>query len=100
VKLGYEWNGGNDWIWRVGYSKTDQLIPDSENLFNILAPAVIEEHYTVGFSKLLGAKSALNFSFMIAPSNSVSGTNTFDSAQTITNEMNQYELALSYTKRL
>lgn len=99
IKIGYQWTSGK-MTWRVGYSKADQPIPDSEVLFNILAPAVIEEHYTFGFTRELDSNSSLDFAMMYAPSNSVSGANTFDPAQEIELEMDQYELLLSYSRRL
>ncbi len=99
VKLGYQWQSSDAWTWRVGYSRTDQPIPDSEMLFNILAPGVVEEHITFGFTRALSNNSDLNFAFMLAPNVSVSGPNTFDPSQTIEIEMDQYELAASYSKR-
>jgi len=99
VKLGYQWQSSDAWTWRVGYSKTDQPIPDSEMLFNILAPGVIEEHFTFGFTRALSNDNDFNFAFMVAPNVSVSGPNTFDPSQTIEIEMDQYELAFSYSKR-
>ena len=100
LKLGYEWQGDKDMLWRVGYSMGDQPIPDSEMLFNILAPAVIEEHVTFGFTRALDAESSINFAAMYALSNAVSGLNTFDPAQTIKNEMDQFEFALTYSRGL
>ncbi len=99
LKLGYQWQDG-DMTWRVGYSTGDQPIPSDEVVFNILAPGVIEEHITFGFTRQLDADSALNFAAMYAPSNSVDGSNTFDPAQEIELEMDQYELALTYNRRL
>ncbi|MDH3713266.1 MAG: outer membrane protein transport protein [Gammaproteobacteria bacterium] len=98
VKLGYQWRASEDWTWRFGYSQGDQPIPESEVLFNILAPGVMEQHVTAGFTKLLGG-GELNFAFMVAPSNSVSGKNTFDPNQTIKLEMDQLEISLGYGRR-
>ncbi len=98
VKLGYEWKSDDTWTWRLGYSKTDQPIPESEVVFNILAPGVVEEHFTFGFTRDLDAKSAINFAVMYAPSVSVKGENTFDPTQDVELEMDQYELALSYSR--
>jgi long-chain fatty acid transport protein len=100
LKLGYEWGSDNGYVWRVGYSMTDQPISDSQALFNILAPAVVEKHYTFGFSKALDADSSVHFAAMIAPSNSVKGANTFDPAQEIELEMDQYEFSISYNRAL
>ena len=99
VKLGYEWKSDDTWTWRLGYSKTDQPIPDSEVMFNILAPGVIEEHFTFGFTRALDNNSDFNFALMYAPSVSVTGPNAFDPSQTIELEMDQYELTASYSKR-
>jgi len=99
VKLGYEWNTDDTWTWRLGYSFGDQPIPDSEVLFNILAPGVMEDHFTFGFTRALDSDSDFNFALMYAPSVSVSGPNAFDPTQTIELEMNQYELAFGYSKR-
>jgi long-chain fatty acid transport protein len=99
LKLGYQWQAGK-MIWRVGYSKGDQPIPKEEVVFNILAPGVIEEHFTFGFTRELDAKSSINFAAMYAPSNSVKGPNNFDPTQEVELEMDQYELAFSYSRRL
>lgn len=99
VKLGYEWKNDDVMTWRLGYSFGDQPIPETEVLFNILAPGVMEDHLTFGFTRALDSNSDFNFAVMYAPSVSVSGTNAFDSAQTIELEMDQYEIAASYSKR-
>lgn len=95
-KLGYEWQTAQDWTWRVGYSKGDQPIPPSEVLFNILAPAVMEQHLTFGFTKAVGKTSEFSFAAMYAPEESVRGPNAFDPGQTIELTMKQYELAASW----
>ncbi len=97
LKLGYQWKANPTWTFRAGYSKGDQPIPSSEVLFNILAPAVIEQHYTAGFTWTLDKKSELNFAAMYAPSKSVSGPNPLAAgSQTIELEMKQYEFEISY----
>jgi len=95
-KLGYQWNTAQDWTWRVGYSKGDQPIPSSEVLFNILAPAVMEQQFTFGFTTQLSKSSEFTFAAMYAPEEEVKGTNPLDPAQTITLRMDQYELAASW----
>jgi long-chain fatty acid transport protein len=97
-KLGYQWQDG-DMTWRVGYSDSEQPIPSSEVTFNILAPGVMTKHLTFGFTKQFDHNSALDFAFMYAPTEEVDGTSTFDPAQEIELEMEQYELALSYNRR-
>jgi long-chain fatty acid transport protein len=96
-KLGVVWTTSPTWTWRFGYSTGDQPIPESEVLFNILAPGVMEDHVTFGFTRTMSASQALNFSFMYAPSQSVKGANPLFPAQEIEIEMVQYELGLSYS---
>jgi len=105
VKIGYQWQSGHDWTWRVGYSTGDQPIPEGEVLFNILAPGVMEDHFTFGFTRQLDNKSSLNFAAMYAPSVSVKGANAFQpsppfGSQEIELEMDQYELAFTYNRVL
>jgi len=97
-KLGVQWARGDDWTWRAGYSHGDQPIPNSQMTFNILAPAVVEDHWSVGFTKLTGANKdrEWNVAFTYVPSNSLSGPNNFDPFQTVTWKMSQYDLEVSY----
>jgi len=101
IKIGYQWTMASmpGWTWRAGYSQGDQPIPDSEVIFNILAPAVIEKHVTFGFTTDLGAQSEFNFAFMYALQNSVKGTSAFDPGQQIELEMKEYEFEASYAKK-
>ena len=98
-KLGFQWQSSPKWTWRAGYSYNDQPIPKSQVLFNILAPGVVKQHVTFGFTRALSDDSGIDFSFMYAPSESVKGPNAFDPAQNVEIEMKQYELSLNYSKR-
>ena len=60
----------------------------------------MREHITFGFSRQTSSNSSVDFSFMYAPSETVDGTNTFDPTQEIELEMEQYELAISYNRRM
>jgi long-chain fatty acid transport protein len=98
-KLGFQWQSSPAWTWRAGYSYNDQPIPKSQVLFNILAPGVVKQHFTFGFTRTLSDDSGIDFSFMYAPSESVKGPNAFDPSQNVELEMKQYELSLNYSKR-
>lgn len=91
IKVGYQWDAAN-MQWRVGYSHSDQPVPDSEVLFNILAPAVTQDHVTFGLTKAIGSNQEFNFAAMYALNQSVKGRNTFDPGQTIEIEMSQIDL--------
>lgn len=95
-KLGYQWDGGAGWTWRAGFSKGSQPIPKSEVMFNILAPAVMEKHFTFGFTKEVGTNNEFNFAAMYAPESSLKGPNPMDPAQEIELKMTQWELEGSW----
>lgn len=91
-KIGYQWDAGDN-TFRVGFSHTDQPIPESETLFNILAPAVIENHITGGWTRRMGGNQELNLSAMYAPESTVKGANPIDGgASQIELSMSQWEL--------
>jgi long-chain fatty acid transport protein len=96
-KLGASWDYSDTWTWRAGFSTTDQPIPESEMTFNILAPGVMEEHFTVGFTQKLDNGNEVNLSFMYAPEVEVKGPQNFDPSQQVTLKMQQVELELSYS---
>ncbi|MGD8572432.1 MAG: hypothetical protein PVH98_08215, partial [Gammaproteobacteria bacterium] len=98
-KLGYQWTMPTmpGWIWRAGYSHGEQPIPDSETIFNILAPGVMEDHFTFGFTRELPSNREFNFAFMYAPENSVTGPNAMFPDQEIKLQMRQWEIEGSYS---
>jgi long-chain fatty acid transport protein len=77
LKFGVEYEVNSNWTLRGGFSHGNNPIPDTEVLFNILAPGVIENHIALGFSTKLGG-SMLNFYFNYAFNNKVSGYNPLD----------------------
>ena len=94
-KIGFEWAADENNTWRFGYSYGEQPIPSSEVLFNILAPGVMEQHMTVGWTHRRPNDHVMSFSFMYAPAKEVSGNNAFD-IQPITLEMSQLEFEFAY----
>jgi len=77
LKLGGEYTLNSNLVLRAGYSKTDQPIGVDDTAFNLIAPAVIEEHYTFGLNYTLANKSEISAFVMYAPEVTVNGnTNT------------------------
>ena len=91
-KVGIQYVAGPSFTVRAGYAYARQPIPESEVLFNILAPGVIEQHATVGFSAKVGDKSLLNFSIVRAFQKAISGANPLEvpGKQTIELKMDQW----------
>lgn len=96
VKFGLMYELQNAWTLYGGYSYGKQPVPESEVMFNILAPGIIESHITVGFSKSINKTNEVMVSFMYAPEKSVLGPNPLDPAQTIEIKMSQFQIEIGY----
>lgn len=96
-KLGGMYQVAPDLALRAGYSYGEQPIPDSEVMFNILAPGVMEQHITVGATKKVGPYE-ISLAAMHAISKSVSGANPLEvpGQQEIELEMKQWEFELGF----
>jgi long-chain fatty acid transport protein len=99
LKAGLQYRAGGGWTWRGGYSHGDQPIPSSEMLFNILAPGVITDHASLGFSKEVGKGRFFDVAVTRALSNEISGPNVLEapSAQTIKLKMDQWDITVGYS---
>lgn len=78
VKLGVEYAYSPKLTLRAGYSHTNNPITSRDVTFNIIAPAVIEDHYTLGFTYSLDRDSELTMAYMHAQENSVTGSSLFN----------------------
>jgi long-chain fatty acid transport protein len=98
-KTGLQFAVNDDWTIRAGYSTANQPIPESEVLFNILAPGVVEDHLTAGFSRALPGGGAFHFSLMHALRNSVAGPNPLEvpGQQTIEITMDEWEAEFGWS---
>lgn len=75
-KLGVQWAVNPTTTLRAGYNYGKQPIPSSETLFNVLAPGVVEQHYTVGGTWAMPGNSELSFFFMYVPEKTINGSNS------------------------
>jgi long-chain fatty acid transport protein len=73
-KLGGEYKYNNNWTFRAGYNHTDNPIQARDVTFNILAPGVVKDHATLGFTYTLASGNELTMSYMHAFKNDVTGT--------------------------
>ena len=79
-KIGFEYQYDQRWTWRAGYDHTDNPIRGSDIDFNILAPGVVQDHVTLGFTYKTKSGGELTMAYMHAFSNSVTAPsllNTF-----------------------
>lgn len=97
-KFGAQWKYDDTVTYRAGFSFSDsQPIPKSQMTFNILAPGVVETHFTAGLTNRMPSGNELSFSMMFAPSHSLKGPNNFDPSQTVEFSMHQFELEVGYS---
>jgi long-chain fatty acid transport protein len=96
-RLATEYEYSDQWTFRAGFSMNDQPIPDSQVLFNFLAPAVIEKHATVGFTYRPDKQSEWSFAYMHAFSEKVSSSQTaFGIPGAIEMDQNSVDVGYSY----
>lgn len=110
-KFGLQWAMNPQWTLRGGYSYGKQPIPggddrmESQVVFNILAPGVIEQHATFGLTTQLSSKLELNAAVTHALSGSVEGVNPLEvitpsAKQTVELKMNQWDFELGVSIHL
>ncbi|MBC7752463.1 MAG: outer membrane protein transport protein [Candidatus Saccharibacteria bacterium] len=75
-KLGAVWQATPQLTLRGGFSINQQPIPQSETFLNILAPATIEKHLTLGASWAINAKDDISASYTHAFDQKVNGANS------------------------
>lgn len=94
-KLGVEWKQSQNLTLRAGYNHTNNPVSGANVTFNIIAPGVITDHYTLGATYKLDDKSDLTFAYMYAPKNTVAGTSALSrTPETI--RMSQQSLGIQY----
>ncbi|MDK9714153.1 MAG: outer membrane protein transport protein [Sulfuritalea sp.] len=100
VKLGVEYQYSPNLVLRAGYNHTDNPIKSRDVTFNMIAPGVVQDHVTLGFTYNVSKDSELTMSYMHAYKNSVSGLSLFNSWTGGTAvdkiEMSQDSLGIAY----
>lgn len=98
-KMGIQWQANKDWTLRAGYSIANEVIPNQQALFNVLAPATVTQHLALGLSWAWDAKSSLNLAATHAFDKRVHGSNPNTPFQTGSLDMYQNELEISWSYR-
>jgi long-chain fatty acid transport protein len=73
IKLGVEYQWDHRLMLRAGYNHGDNPIQARDVTFNILAPGVVQDHVTAGFTYTLQGGSEITMAYMHAFKKSVSG---------------------------
>ena len=103
IKIGAEWRVSPIWTLRVGYAHNTNPIRSTDVTLNILAPAVVTDHITGGFSYKITPASTIDFAATFVPKHSVSGIEVTPAgpnpARIITLAMRQYQFTGGWTYR-
>ena len=97
-KAGLQWQAGPHVTGRIGYSHTSQPVGSDQVLFNLLAPAVVEDHITLGATVTTRAGD-ITVEAMHGFGHSVKGPNPFDPTQMVRLSMEQFEIGAGWSKK-
>jgi long-chain fatty acid transport protein len=84
---------------RAGYSHASELFKGTQALFNVLAPATIRDHLSLGSSYQYNKQSAFNLAFTLALNEEIDGSSPFTAGQTGSVQMEQWELEINWSHR-
>lgn len=76
-KVGAQYDYSEQWTFRVGYNYGKSPVKEDQIQFNLLAPAVVEHHATVGFSYRPSTNIEWSMNYMLAFKNQVRGPTPF-----------------------
>jgi len=108
-KVGVNYDYNSKWSFRTGYNYGKSPIPDDQVLFNMLAPATVEHHVTVGFSYRPSKSIEWSFNGMHAFKNTIKGPSAFGptgdanidkNVDSVAISMRQWSLGLSFAYKM
>ncbi len=102
LKIGVEYAWNKQLTLRAGYNHSDNPIQARDVTFNILAPGVVKDHATLGFTYALQGGSEITMAYMHAFKNSVSGRATnpyFPVGGTETISLSEDSLGIAWGKK-
>lgn len=97
IKFGVQYAVNPEWTVRGGYAHATQVIKGSEVPFNALAPAVIQEHWTLGLTKKIGKSYEITGWAIYSPEETVSGSSAFTAGSNPSISMKQYEVGVGFS---
>lgn len=96
-KLGVQYGVNNRLQVRAGYNYGKSPIPDDQVTFNLLAPATVESHYSLGFTYKASDTLEVTGTYMYAASNSQTACNqNIVDCATFNMHQNVYGLSLGW----
>lgn len=96
IKIGGEYNYSDALTLRAGLSHNSAAFSNTETLFNILAPAVVDTHLSLGGSYDIAPNMSLSMAYTRAFAANITGTNA-NHANPIKLSMNQHDLEVGFS---
>jgi len=100
IKAGVEWETNDQLTLRAGFAHNSQPIDGSDVTLNVLAPGVIQNHFTGGGEYALNDTHSFEFGLMYAPTERISGIEVTpqgpNPGHTIEIEMKQFEVTAGW----
>jgi long-chain fatty acid transport protein len=75
-KVGADVKVTSKWVLRAGYNHSGVPFNGTQTFFNVLAPAVVQNHFTAGATWTFAGNKELNFAYQHAFGNTVYGVNS------------------------
>jgi long-chain fatty acid transport protein len=103
-KFGVQYQLNEQWTLRGGYNYTQNPVQAQDVTFNILAPGIVQNQWTLGGTWKLDKTSEITGMFMYAQRNSVTGPSLFvgfgaPPTTTETISMKEMQIGIAYTMR-
>ncbi len=103
-KLGVQYALNDQWTLRGGYKHSGNPIRSQDVTFNILAPGVVQNQWTLGATWEIDPQSEITGAFMVAQNHSVTGPSLFvgfgaPATTTETISMKEYQLGIAYSRK-
>ena len=103
-KLGVQYQLNEQWTLRGGYNHSDNPIQPQDVTFNILAPGVVKDQWSLGTTYRIDKDSEVTGAFMYAQNNSVTGPSLLigfgaPPATSETIQMKEYLLGIAYSRK-
>lgn len=101
LKLGAEWRKNDTITWRAGYAYATNPIGPEDVTLNILAPGLVQHHFTFGGTYKVNQRDSLDFALIYVAPNSVTGAETTPAGPTpgtIEIDMKQFAATIGWTR--
>ncbi|MCB1800837.1 MAG: outer membrane protein transport protein [Gammaproteobacteria bacterium] len=97
IKLGVQWQYSPRLTLRAGVSHADQLFDNGQALFNVLAPATVRTHASLGMTYRIDQGNEISVAYTRALREEIDGTNPLTGPQQGFVAMDQHELEVSWS---